>query len=470
MASQAVHWEEGMFLSPQHFQAADRHARRALGEVESWFQPFPWGFRSVQVDEGEVAANSRVVLTKCRARFKDGTHLTVGEGGDVAPLSVDLGDVLKSEEQVGVLLALPSFRLGLPNVEEEPTPRGPRYVIDKDECADENTGRLPKDVRFRRLQACLMHSSQDLTGYETLPLLTVRRGSAVGSRPDVVGSEVPAVLSVDAWPWLRDQLGSVARDVRARLRQLAELAVDRDITFRGQDAGDAERLLKLFALNEVEPPLNLAANTPGVPPLAAYVELCRAAGRLGIFLRERRPPRLPPYDHDRLGFCFGRVIDLIRLALEGAEPIKVIAETLTRNGRHLQVSLQEGWIDLQRLYLGVETDLTADECDALLKDRQIDRTIGSGAQVEELYTRRSRGLSLLPVGRPDDLPKKSNIVYFKIDASERNIWQAVVNDRTLAIRFNVTESPFLSDDEVKVVTRSGKSARLRFVLYVTAVR
>lgn len=467
MASQAVHWEEGMFLTPQHFQAADRHARRALEEVEGWSQPFPWGFRSIQIDEGAVSSGSTVNLQKCQVRFKDGTHLTVGEAGDIPSLSLDLTEVLKVEEQVDVYLAVPSFRLGASNVEETPTPRGPRYAIDPDDCADENTGRQPKPIRFRRLQARLMHSAEDHEGYVVLPMVRVRRGSKEGSGPVIDGSAAPALLALDAWPWLRDLVRALAREIRARIRQLADLAVDREISFRGQDPGDAERLLKLYALNEVEPPLALLANTPGVAPLAVYLELCRTVGRLGLFLQKRRPPKLPPYDHDHPGACFGPVVELIRMALEGAEPIKVIAEPFKRLGNHLQVALQESWIDLRRIYLGVETELTAEECDTLLKDRQIDRTIGAGAQVEELYTRRSRGLSLAPVGRPDGLPKKAEIVYFRIDSSEPMVWKGVVNDRTLAIRFNVTESPFLSDEEVRVLTRDKKSARLRFVLYVT---
>ncbi|MGE3822574.1 MAG: type VI secretion system baseplate subunit TssK [Isosphaeraceae bacterium] len=467
MPHRAVHWEEGMFLTPQHFQAADRHARRVLGEAEEWSQPFPWGFHSIVLDEGTVATASTVSLQSCQARFKDGTHLTVGETGDVPPLSLDLAEVLKAEEQVDVYLGVPKFELGTPNVEESSTERGPRFSIDLDECVDENTGKRPQEIKFRKLQARLLHSSEDRSGYEVLPLVRIRRGPEAGSRPEVDGSAVPALLAMDAWPWLRDLTRSIAREVRARVRQLAELAVDREISFRGQDAGDAERLLKLYALNEVEPPLALLATTPGVAPWTVYLELCRTVGRLGLFLRTRRPPKLPPYDHDRLGPCFATVIQLIRLALEGAEPIKVVAEPFTRVGQHLQVNLQESWIDLRRIHLGVQTELSAEECDALLKDQQIDRTIGSGAQVEGLYARRSRGLSLAPVGRPDGLPRKPDVVYFRIDPTEPRIWQGVVNDRTLAIRFNTTNSPFQNGEEVRVSTRAGKLATLRFVLYVT---
>src|SRR5947209_7964362 len=50
VASRLVHWYEGMFLRPQHFQAADRCAGEALKDSEEWHRPFNWGLRSVEFD------------------------------------------------------------------------------------------------------------------------------------------------------------------------------------------------------------------------------------------------------------------------------------------------------------------------------------------------------------------------------------------------------------------------------------
>ena len=79
MASRAVHWFEGMFLSPQHLQAADRHALRRLQETEEWYNPFAWGLRSVEIDQAALA-NFMVDLQSCEARFPDGTHLSIPQG------------------------------------------------------------------------------------------------------------------------------------------------------------------------------------------------------------------------------------------------------------------------------------------------------------------------------------------------------------------------------------------------------
>ena len=404
MASRAVHWEEGMFLTPQHFQAADRHARRNLREVEDWFHPYDWGVRSITFDP--QVASYVVTLRGCEARFKDGTRLSVGDDLDVPPLTIDLRPALQGSGETVVSLAVPSFRLGVKNVEDAPSEQGARYWVDADECDDENTGAQPTAIRFRRHRARLLHSGEAASGYETLPLFRVTRSALDGAVPQFDLSRVPPLLSLDAWPWLRDEVQSLSHQIRGKVEQLADQAVNREITFRGQDSGDAERLLKLAALNEADPPLRALAFTPGFTPLAVYVELCRIVGRLSLFLPDRRPPGVPPYDHEDLGDCFTDLIEKIRLSLKGVEPTTVVASPFTRVGFHLQAAVEEEWLQPHYLMLlGVETELSEEDCDRLLRDEELDRSIGSAAQVETLFARRFPGLTLTTTRAPPPSPR-----------------------------------------------------------------
>src|SRR5258707_928786 len=137
MPSRPVHWSEGMFLRPQHFQAADRHARQALKDSEDWYHPFNWGVRWIEFDRDAIG-NYSVVVRACEARFKDGTKLTLPDDATADP--VELRTSLASSGAVTVYLAVPSFQPGRANVEETPTADGPRYWIDDQESSDENTG------------------------------------------------------------------------------------------------------------------------------------------------------------------------------------------------------------------------------------------------------------------------------------------------------------------------------------------
>jgi type VI secretion system protein ImpJ len=471
MASRAVHWEEGMFLTPQHFQAADRYQRRSLREAEDWFHPFNWGFRLIVFEP--AMANYELTLSECEARFRDGTHLSIGEGRDISPLKIHLRSALENSGETTVFLAVPSFQLGVKIAEEKPSTHGPRFWIDTAEFDDENTGAESDKIslRFRRPQARLLHSGESTGGYEILPLARVKYSGLDGAVPEVDLSSVPPLLSLNAWTWLRDEVQKLSNQIGGRIDQLAEQAVDRELSFRGQDPGDAERLLKLAALNESGPPLRVMSFTPGFTPLAVYVELCRIVGRLSLFLRERRAPNLPAYDHEKLGPCFVEVIEIIRASLKGVEPTRVRSVVFARIGNQLQVPVEDEWLRADHsLFLGVETELSEEECDLILRADELDRTIGSGSQVETLFARRSPGLSLTTGRVPHDLPSRKGLVYFAIGRDNSRVWAGVLIDRTVAVRFNLDQAAFQGNETVRVTMPDGRSTNLRFVLYVVPPR
>src|SRR5262245_7233712 len=109
MSSRPVHWFEGMFLRPHHFQAVDRHAREELKTSEDWFHPYDWGLRSIDLD-GDAIANYAVSIRSCEARFKDGTKLSIPADATVDP--VELKSALANSGSVTVYLAVPTLQAG----------------------------------------------------------------------------------------------------------------------------------------------------------------------------------------------------------------------------------------------------------------------------------------------------------------------------------------------------------------------
>ena len=467
MSNAAVHWHDGMFLSPHHFQAAERYARRTLRESEDWLHPFAWGVRGVRYD-AEAIASSVVTLQACEARFKDGTHLSVGPGRDVSALSMNLRDALKADGSATILLAVRSFGLGLKNVDLGPTDAGGRFWADEEECEDENKEAAAIPLRVRRLQAKLLHAGESAAGYETLPLLRIQRSGSMDATPRVL-AYVPPLLSCDAWPWLVERLDSLALQIQAKAGELAGQIAGRGLAIQGHDGAEAERLLKLAALNEALPPLRTILAAPGVTPFAVYLELCRIVGRLGLFLPERVPAPVLPYDHEDIGGRFAALIDQIRQALRGVEASNLVVRHFTRDGDHLRVALEDAWLQADaQVYLGIETDRSEAECDRLLT--KLDRSIGAALQVEELYARRVPGLTLSPLSRqPIDLQNFGGVAFFEIGREART-WAGVVRDRSLAIRLNMQQATFQSAEVIRMTTPEDKGVNLRFALYVVPGR
>ncbi len=280
---------------------------------------------------------------------------------------------------------------------------------------------------------------------------------------------VPPLLSFDAWPWLVERLDSLAHQIQAKAAELAGQVAGRGLAIQGHDGTEAERLLKLAALNEALPPLRAIITAPGISPFTVYLELCRIVGRLGLFLPERMPAPVLPYDHEDIGGRFMALIDQIRQALKGVESSNLVVRHFARDGDHLRVALEEAWLQADcRIYLGIETDRSEAECDRLLT--KLDRSIGAGIQVEELYARRVPGLTLTPLARhPVDLQNFVGVAFFEIGRDART-WAGVIRDRSLAIRLNMAQATFQSGEIIRMTTPEDKGVNLRFALYAVPSR
>ncbi|WP_435020290.1 type VI secretion system baseplate subunit TssK [Tundrisphaera sp. TA3] len=462
MASRSVHWSEGMFLRPHHFQAADRHARESLRESEDWFRPFNWGLRRVEFDRDAIG-NESARLLACEARFKDGTKVAIPAEASVDP--VELKAALAASAAVTIYLAVPSYQPSRANVQEAPTADGPRFWVDEQECRDENTGAGEEPIQVRRLRARLLLSTQDTTGYEVLPLARVERSAQAGAPPRLVASYVPPLICLDAWPPLWREVQSLHSRIDAHIKRMAAQLVDRKISFDSQVPGDAERLLKLAVLNGASGFMAATVFVPGLAPLGIYQELCRLVGQLALFSDNRRPPDLPSYDHEDIGGCFALAIREIQDRLGDVSRQAFEKRYFLRVGERLQVALEPEWlIETKRLYLGVETDLSDQECQDLLGAMEL--KLGSGAQAEQIFLRRLRGLRLLPVTRPPrELPAGQGVVYFQVER-DPIFWKDVGDTYTLGIRMNLNRAAFQGDQMLAVTSPAGKATNLQFALYI----
>src|SRR5215210_3341367 len=94
-----VHWSEGMFLRPQHFQAADRYWSELLHASQSWQNHYHYGIHSVEVSP-EALANYQVQVAQLHARMKDGSVVVLDSGRE--PDRVDLKDAFQQQAEVTV--------------------------------------------------------------------------------------------------------------------------------------------------------------------------------------------------------------------------------------------------------------------------------------------------------------------------------------------------------------------------------
>ncbi len=305
MTVRAVHWYEGMFLRPQHFQAAQRYMHEMADRGVRWDQQYTWGLRAAEIDL-DALANYRFVVRDLKARLRDGTLISIPEDGNLP--NFDLKSAFDGGNTVTIYLAVPVLQVARANVADGGEANGARFVIDRQQLEDENTGLNPQPVEVRLLNMKLLLSSDDHGGYEVLPIARIKRADRAEAVPELDESYIPPLLACDGWkPLAAGILQQVYDRLGKKLELLSSQIVSRGMTFDSQGQGDRLLFEQLRVINEAYAPLGIQAFARGLHPLTMYTELCRLVGRLAIFGAQRRPPELPKYDHDDLGTCFWRV-------------------------------------------------------------------------------------------------------------------------------------------------------------------
>jgi type VI secretion system protein ImpJ len=497
-----VHWTEGLFLTAQHFQAADRHWQELLFRGERFDQAYYYGLRKVHLSD-EAIKNSAFQLDACEARTRLGTIVSLGEGsepdrislkealagGPASNLRSDLTALLASRRTVRIYLAIPKLRLGSANVGQRGSEGLHRYVeLPAIALQDESTGGNDQEVAFKLQQVKIIvkgprHEATDGTGvvlfddddpnYDLLPIAQVRRAGEGG--PELDKSYIPPILAIDAWSELQDGIVRNIYDrIGVRIERLSQQVVARRIAFASQDPGDLDRILMLMRLNEAYAALSVITFASGVHPLAAYVALVKIVGQLAIFDPSRRPPAIPKYDHDDLGTIFRWVRDQIFLYLDLTPDLPYFHRPFIGQGLGMQVTFDPDWLGPHfKWYIGVQYhQITAAQCRNLLAPNALHWKLGSVKQVEGMFQGGRPGLQLVPQEpAPKELPATDRI-FFEVTRSG-DAWQDVLVTQTLAMRYKdalVDNRETLEGQEKLVIHVPPKKVELQFGLFVVPSR
>src|SRR4051812_21067638 len=287
MTVRAVHWHEGMFLLPHHFQAAQRHAEAVAARGGKWDVHHNWGLRTFDLAL-DALANHRFVVSALQARLRDGTLVSVPDDG-VLP-ALDLKPAFDQARSATVVLAVPVAKPGRANASPEPSDRV-RYLVESLELEDENTGVNPQPVEVRLLNARLMLATDPQAGFEVIPLARVEKSGRADAPPQLDSSFIPPLLACDAFRPLAAGVIQASFDrIGTKIGVLASQASARGLTFDSRAQGELTQLEQLRELNEAYAALGVVGFAPGTHPLVVYAELCRIVGRLAIFGPTRKVP------------------------------------------------------------------------------------------------------------------------------------------------------------------------------------
>lgn len=472
MTPRPVHWHEGMFLRPHHFQAADRYTARLVNQTVRAAQWYGWGFLKCKVDP-EALGGFRFVVRELEARFRDGTTIVLPDDGPLPDF--DLKPHFMGRSTVDVFLAVPKWRSGQPNVPNPAITNPTRFLVGPLPTEDENTGSNPQTLQYRAPGVRVLLNDDDQSGYEVLPLARLEKTDRAEATPRLSGAFIPPVLVCDAWPVLH---AAILQEIYFRLNKKIEVVagqvVSRGISFDSRNPGDPRRMYKLSVMNEGYSVLTNLAFAPGVHPWEAYIELTRLVGQLSILGKSARPPEIPRYDHDDPTGCFWTIKRHIDALLEGDDPT-YDERPFVGQGKRMQVELESKWLEAGwHMFLGVRSNLSPDDCVRMLKRPEyLGMKIGSSDRVDQIFMLGQEGLKFQKSTLvPSDLPREPNLAYFDITReSATNEWAHVQKAKTLAIRIQDKSVVGSIDGQRDLTIKTGGSpATFNFTLYLVPAK
>ena len=297
-----VHWYEGMFLRPQHFQAADRYWQELLHTSQQWQQAYSYGLRHFQLNP-DALANYQLQIDRCYAKLRQGTIVAIDSENQLG--RVNLRPVLERDPQVTVYLAVPRMVLGRPNVGTQGAAPDQRFTERTEELQDESRGGNDQEIQLRALNVQVLLANHDPEGYDSLPVARIRRAGSIDASPQLDSDFIPPLLAIDAWKPLYVEIVQKIYDLLgANINLLAPRVMERGLSLAGQNERDLTDLLILRILNEFYASLASFTFGDGIHPLSVYTELCRIVGALSVFGPTRRVADVPRYDHDDLARIF----------------------------------------------------------------------------------------------------------------------------------------------------------------------
>ncbi len=479
----SVNWREGLFLRPQHFQAADRFFAAQLQTSHAWDHPLNYGLVSLDYS-AEALANQQLDIRSIRARMSDGTIVDLGAEQQPDRISLreglagltkafsNLADAFDAQPTIRVYLGIPRLRLGRANLSQNGGSDNTRYIETRLPAPDENAGGNDQDISYRSLNVRVLLSVQDLSGYDLLPILQLKRAGEKGAVPQLDPDYIPPVTSLEASPALgRGIVRAVYDLIGHKTEFLSQQLVSRGVGFDSRYPGDLDRLIMLTMLNTSYAALGSLIFARGVHPYLAYVELCRIIGTISVFSANRRVDELPHYDHENLGPVFSELKRRIELLLGTVRDYAFEQRFFVGVGLGMQVSLEPKWFNSDwQWFVGVRKgELTTEECRTLLSPGQLDWKLGSSRQVEFLFQHRAEGLELTPVDRPiRALPGDEDWLYYEVPRKDSPAWNDVQLTQTLAMRLK--DSLILNLDRLQgerqlMVSFRDKRVSLQFALF-----
>jgi len=351
-------WNEGMLLTPHHFQQWDNYFEDTLTSKVQSTVPYAYGVLDLQVNN-EAIANGNFQLTACRAILQDGLIVNVPDAEGVPDLR-PVGDHFHPEqERLGVHLAIPAKKLGEANFQANGAKANPnlRFLQEGALVKDETSGTNEQPVAYARSNFRLIFDDEVRDGFTSLKIAELQRTPT--GQLKIADDHIPPILKISASVWLTNMLRQIVEILITKSGSLGEQRRQSRASLADFTTSEVAVFWLLHTVNSSIPVMAHFFRSPLMHPERLYLEMASLVGKLLTFSTDYNPKDIVKYDHDDLYFTFSNLSAQLKELLETVIPSRCVAIPLEKTRETLYV----GRIEDERLlkeagfYLAVKSQM-----------------------------------------------------------------------------------------------------------------
>ncbi|MDR2864890.1 MAG: type VI secretion system baseplate subunit TssK [Spirochaetaceae bacterium] len=431
-----LHWNDGQFLQPHHFQYLQRRNSENLRRNLSFSLRHAWGLIDFEIDK-EALAGFRIILRRFSAIMPSGFELS--EPGNCILKALDLTETLaKFPPELTIYVGVPQWSEYEGNLaEDNESSLSKRYLTNKKRIRDENSGENEITIITRRNNARFLTDLDEARDMELLPILKLKVITRENSEPGLVISEkyVPPFMLLSSDCPLFNLITGLLVDVRRCRDKLLNALTSKKFKADDFSGADGHNLLMLRTLNLYEQRISSLLLSGMVAPFEVYHEL-------GAFLAELRGLNpingirdVKKYDHEDLGIIFFEIISDIRsfiLEKGGVGYIKRVFEPID-NGDYLFAALQtEDIVRGKEYYLAISTSADTDTIINALETGDTFKLISPQSKFM-----RTRGIKLNYLRYPPRyLPVLEKTLWFRFGLEESvKVWREICEEKGIILDY-----------------------------------
>jgi type VI secretion system protein ImpJ len=417
-------WIDGLPLSPQHFQEADRFHELSLERrIASITRGPAWGLRELRLDRRALETGT-IRIERLEAVFPDGTYVDL-TSADAIPDRIVSG-LGADRARVDVHVAIAMRREGRPELAQP----GARLRRIERRTLDVHTEE-PAEPLILELgvpDVRVMFGHEPHGDVETILVGSIRRDAQ--GEITLIEESVPPLLRISASETLTAHLSSLVTRIAARRDALLALRRERDAESIEVDASGVTRFLLLQTLSTHLPVLRQLLRKGDARPEHLHERLLELIGGLSAFAvhADLELPDLDPLD---LGATllplFDRASRLI--AATDRERSRVIPLEARADGLHF-AAVDDDVAHCERFLVAVRSTLPASEVLASLSGLA---KVASYREIASVLASATPGAPLQVVHRPPpEVPTRAGELYFEVLKDDR-FFRTALGERGVAV-------------------------------------